>query len=353
MFEFDLQRFDEDAAAQTESADAPQQQAEEEPLPEELNGLPEDIARDAFNMWKAQQQAEEPKAEQQAQAEAQPAQTEESVPYVRFKEKVDEANQLKAQLAEYQRRAQQQAVQSPPQQQPPPRQPAQPQMRITPEIAQKMNEAIEERAMRLSGLTEKEVEELAFVDDDDIKLAQWKQSKALARDQIYTELKQAQFQRIQQRQEAQQYLATQQAALQAYYDFTQKEIATVQNFQDIQKFATNEYFEQLPPNLQKLVATSYLHAEQQIATPSELFVVQNYYQQAKAAFNARANGAKTPPQTPAQRSQQAANLPRADQLKGVSSKSDGQLSVTDIEKLLAGDFTEIDPKIQRTLLGLS
>lgn len=348
MFEFDLQRFDEDTAntaAQDTSSEAAAQSetAEEKPIPEELNGLPEDIARATLNEWEAMQKsAEEPAQEQQPAQEPKP-QTEESVPYARFKEKVDEANRLKALLTQYQQQAQAQQ----------PQPPAQQQMKITPEVAQQLNNAIHEKAMQLSGLTQKEIDDLQFVDDDDIKLAQWNQSKALARDQLFTELRQVQFRQLQQRQQAQQLLAAQRAALQEYYDFTQKESETVPNFQDVQAFATNEYFEQLPPNLQRLVATSYLHAEQQTASPAELFVVQNYYQQAKAAFNARANAAKNPPQTPAQRAQQARNLPRADQLKGTSSKNDGQLSASDIEKLLAGDFTKIDPKLQRTLLGLS
>lgn len=358
MFEFDLQRFDEDTAdtaAQDTSTEAAAQSetAEEKPIPEELNGLPEDIARATLDEWEAMQKsAEETAGEQQAEQPAQEPkpQTEESVPYARFKEKVDEANQLKALLAQYQQQAQ---AQQPHQRQPPPQPPAQQQMKITPEVAQQLNDAIHGKAMQLSGLTQKEIDELRFVDDDDIKLAQWNQSKALARDQLFAELRQVQFRQLQQRQQAQQLLAAQRAALQEYYDFTQKESATVPNFQDVQAFATNEYFEQLPPNLQRLVATSYLHAEQQTASPAELFVVQNYYQQAKAAFNARANAAKKPPQTPAQRTQQARNLPRADQLKGTSAKSDGQLSASEIEKLLAGDFTKIDPKLQRTLLGLS
>lgn len=77
-----------------------------QPIPEELNSLPEDIARETLAEWEQSQQAEPPKP-----------QTEETVPYARFKEKVDAANQLKAQLAEYQRQAQQPQSQGQTQQQ--------------------------------------------------------------------------------------------------------------------------------------------------------------------------------------------------------------------------------------------
>ena len=347
MFEFELQRFDDETATE-QAADTGEQQsaiAEQEALPEELNGLPEDVARETFNEWKSTQQAT---GEQEQNEQHRAQKTEESVPYARFKEKVDEANQLKAQLAEYQRRVQQQLPLQPTAQ---PQQPARPPVIITPEIAQKINEVVDERAMSLSGLTKKEVEELDFVDDGDIKLEQWRQSKASARTQVFEDIKQAQFRLAQQEQQAQRYAIAQQAAVQSYLDYTRKEIETVANFADISNFAANEYFQQQPPAIKDLIASSYLRTEQRIATPAELFVVQRYYEQAKAAFNSRSNSAKQNAQ--AQRTKQAAGLPRTDQLKGASATSDGQLSVGDIEKLLQGDFTKIDQKTQFTMLGFS
>ena len=322
MFEFDLQRFDEDtadtAAQETSTEAAKSETAEEKPIPEELNGLPEDIARETLNEWEAMQKfSEEPEQEQQAEQPAQEPkpQTEESVPYARFKEKVDEANQLKALLAQYQQQAQVRQQQQ--QQAPPPQQPQQG-LRITPEVAQKINAAIDAEAKALTGLTQEDVEKLDFVDDDDAKAVQWEQAKALARNRVFHALRNELASRQQQ---AQQFLTTHQAAVQSYNDFVQKEFATVPNIQEIQNFAANEFFEQLPPNEKVVLADSYMRVERKTASPAEMLVVQKYYEQAKAAFNARANAAKQPPQTPAQRAQQAQNLPRADQLKGTSSKT--------------------------------
>lgn len=354
MFEFDLQRFDEDtadtAAQETSTEAAQSENTEEKPIPEELNGLPEDIARETLNEWEAMQKfSEEPEQEQQAEQPAQEPkpQTEESVPYARFKEKVDEANQLKTLLAQYQQQAQ--ARQPQQQQAPPPQQPQQG-LRITPEVAQKINAAIDAEAKDLTGLTQAEIDELQFADEDDAKVVQWNQAKALARNRVFHALRNELASR---QQYTQQFLATHQAAVQSYNDFVQKEFATVPNIQEIQNFAANEFFEQLPPNEKIVLADSYMRVERKTASPAEMLVVQKYYERAKAAFNARANAAKQPPQTPAQRAQQAQNLPRADQLKGTSSKTDGQLSAKDIEKLLEGDFTKIDPKTQRIMLGLS
>lgn len=345
MFEFDLQRFDDDGADQGESADVPQESGEEEPLPEELSGLPDDIARDTLAEWKASQPKEDTQGTQEPQ-EAPKPQTEESVPYARFKEKVDEANQLKAQLAEYQRRMQQQPVQQPP----PQPQPAQPQMKITPEIAKKINDAIDAEAKLMCGLSKEELEDLEFADDNDPKLMQWNQSKALARGKVFAAIQQAQFE---QRQQAQQFIAAHQAAAQFCNDYAQREFATEPNIQAIQNFASNEFFDQLSPVEKRIIAECFVHVERQVASPAEMYTVKNYYERAKAAFFARANGAKQQQQQPAQKAQQAAALPRSDQLKGTVSTNSAQLSATDIEKLLERDFTTIDPKTQHTMLGLT
>lgn len=355
MFEFDLQRFDDDGADQGESADVPQEGGEEEPLPEELNGLPEDIARETFNEWKASQSQEDTQGAQEAQEPPKP-QTEESVPYARFKEKVDEANQLKAQLAEYQRRMQQQPAQPPPQ--PRPQQPpAQPQMKITPEIAKKINEAVDAEAKLMCGLSEEELQDLEFADADDPKLIQWNQSKALARGKVFAAIQQAQFEQRQREQQTfiaqQQFVIAQQAASQLCNDFAQKELATEPNIQAIQNFAANEFFTQLSPVEKDIIAASYKKVERQIASPTEMYTVKNYYERAKAAFYAKSNGAKRQAQGATQRSQQAAALPRSDQLKGGSENTGGQLTASEIEKLLQGDFTKIDPKKRKIMLGLS
>lgn len=348
MFEFELQRFDGEAADQGESAEVqPQESGEAEPLPEELNGLPEDIARETLAEWKATQaQAPAQEPPQESAQEAPRPQTEESVPYVRFKEKVDEANQLKAQLAEYQRLMQQQPAPQPP---PPQPQPAPQQARITPEIAQKINAAITAEALAISNLTQKDVEELQFVDDDDAKLMQWNQAKAVAQDRVFTALREAQINRQRQ---AQELFAAQQAAAAWCNDFAQKEMATEPNIQAIQNFAANEFFEQLSPAEKPIVAASYGRVAQNIASPADMFTVKNYYERAKAAFLARANGAKKQAQ-PQRTAPAAANLPRSDQLKGGAEQTNGQLSATEIEKLLEGDFTKLDPKKQKLLLGLS
>lgn len=342
MFEFDLQRFtDEDNTIN----DAPQETKAEEqaPIPEELSGLPEEYAREVLTEYEQTQTQEETQTEEQPQEQPKP-QTPNSVPYARFKEKVDEANQLKAQLAEYQRR--QQTPQPSQQPQAPPQQFQTPQFQITPEISKRINEAITAEAMALTGMSKDDVASLEYADDDDPRIAQWNQGKSIAQARVYNAIQQAQ---VAQHQQAQQYYANHTAAIKAYNDFAAKAFAEP-DFQAIQQFAINEFFEQLTPFEKQTIASSYLHVERQTASPAEIMNVTNYFERAKAVFRSRNAKPKT---NQRQRAQQVANLPRVDQINGTATVSDGQLSASDVEKLLQGDFTKLDEKTQNKLLGFT
>lgn len=343
MLEFDLQRFDdEETTSQPEEA---------QPLPEELNGLPEDIARETLAEWEASQaqsQAEtqeesQPETETESedtQSETEPESQAEkpgAVPYERFKEKVDEANRLKAQLEEYQRRLQQQ--QQPPQ--PQPQKPASPP--ITPEFSRQLNAEIEQRALQFTGFNKDTVKEIAYAEDDDPRVAQWQQAKAFATYSVINELRQRQEA---QRQQQQSFLAEHARAANVYNDYVQRAVAEP-DFREVQNFAMNDFFSQLPPATQNVVATSYLRISRNVASPAEMTVVTNYFDQAKAAYRARAQAAKKPAVKP------KPTLPRTDQVKGTASTGDGQLSSRDIEKMLEGDFTELDAKTQNMLCGLT
>ena len=337
MFEFDLQRFDEENTEQSVQSETSTE--EEKPIPEELGGLPEDIARETMAEWeKLQPKPEEPQPE--TPPEPKPP-TEESVPYARFKEKVDEANQLKAQLAEYQRRLQQQ---QPPQTQAQQPQFQPPQIKITPEISAKINAAIKAEALALSGMSDDDVASLEFADADDPRIAQWKQASSIAQNSVYNAIYQAQ---INQQQQARQFYDSHVAAVETYNQFVEKEFAEP-DFKEIQNFARSEFFEQLSPNEKKIIANSYLNVERQTASPAEMLNVKQYYERAKLAYRTRGAKKSAPKQA-----QPAPKLPRADQLKGSSGKSDGQLSAHDIEKLLEGDFTKLDEKTRKILLGFS
>mgnify|MGYP000414487407 CR=1 FL=1 len=326
MVELDLQRFtDEENVSEPESS-----KEEQEPIPEELDGLGEEYAREVMAEY-AQNQPQEELQEQAQPAEEKPK-VEETVPYARFKEKVDEANQLKAQLAEYQR----QRAQAQPRQQVP----QSPQFKITPEDSAKINAAIKAEAMALTGFSDDDIASLQYADTDDPRIAQWDQGKNLAQYRVFTALRQAREEQARQEQEIHNDNA---AALSYYNDFVTK-VSAEPDFKSVQEFAAKDYFEQLHPFEKKLIGRSYLHIEQNSASPGEVMLVKNYFERATAAYRSR--NAKKKPTT-----NRTVQMPRVDQLSGTATTSDGQLSTSEIEKLLAGDFTQLDKKTQRQLLG--
>lgn len=317
--EFELQRFADDEESTTPQPETSLE--EQEPIPEELDGIPEDIARETMAEWE-QTQEEQP-------SEPPPPTT---VSREEYQAKAAEAEQLKAQLQQYQRQTQQQ-------QQPPPQfQPQQ--FKITPEISAKIDEAIKAEAMELSGMSTDDVASLDYADDDDPRISQWNQAKSIAQNRVYAAIQQAQFQ---QQQQAQQFYNNHMAAIGTYNDFAAKEFKEP-DFKNIQQFAANEFFEQLSPNEQKIVANSYLRIERQTASPAEMMVVKNYYERAKAAYRSRkgrprkANG------------QFAPQLPRSDQLRGGAGKN--EVSAAELERMLeTTEFDKIPEAYQRKLLG--
>lgn len=338
---FDLQRFDDDTA-QVTSAEPQPSQEEQEPIPEELAGLPEEYAREAMTEWE-ELQADEPEP-------AKPQISQED-----YQAKVNEVEQLKAQLAAYrQGQAPQQAPQPAPQQQPPQTGQYQPQpapqyqpppFKITPEISAKINEAIKAEAMQMTGFSEDDVASLDYADDDDPHLDQWSQAKSIAQSRVLGAIQQ--LQQIQQVR-AQQFLNEHTAAINTYNEFASKEFKEP-DYKAIQNFAINDFFTQQPQNIQRIIANSYLSVERQTASPAEMLNVLMYYEKAKAAYRFQ-NGRR---RTAASQPQPARQMPRVDQLNGSATAPNGELSAHDIEKLLEGDFTKLDQKTQNKLLHLT
>ena len=193
--------------------------------------------------------------------------------------------------------------------------------------------------MALTGMSDDDVASLTYADEDDPRISQWNQAKYFAQNRIYGAIQQAQIQRQQQAQQFNNHLE----AIKTYNEFAAKEFAEP-DFKAIQNFATNEFFTQLPPNEQKIVANAYLRIERQIASPAEMMVVKNYFGQAKAAYRTR--GAK---QAPRPQMQQPV-MPRSDQLRGSAGK--GEVTVGELERMLeTTDFDKIPEVYQKKLLG--
>lgn len=168
---FDLQRF-----------------AEETPIPEELAGISEDVARNI--MAKSQQSAEVQQTTQDSPVDAGDP-NDVKVSYSRFKETLDQRNAMERELAAYRERfgdlnAQPQPQQNyrqpsqdyqqgyqQPQQVPQPQQQSPPIQSLTEDTIKTLEDTIAYGAKQLTGFSDEQVDELSYLDDDDPRIKQW------------------------------------------------------------------------------------------------------------------------------------------------------------------------------------
>ena len=323
MFEFDIQRFDEDAA-ENQVAENSAAETENAELPEGFEGL-EEYKEEILSELGEKPQEEKP--------------TSDYVPYQRFKEVIDEKNALKAQIEEMQKKSAQSQSPTPAVKQPPIPQP--PPFNITSDFAKGVKQLSKELAMKWAKLTPEQVqqiEEYGEEGDDDVE--RWKTAKEYATRHIYSELEKRQNAAVQ---AAQNRNRDMREAIQSYNDFAQKEIQSPE-YKDVLSYATGEFFDSLLPIQQKALASAYVKIETRdpTITPEEIMLVQSFFTNAKTAYGGRK--ARQPP-----RKNPAPNFPKTDRISGSNLNSAGKYTYQDLERIIneTDDFDKLDPKIRR------
>lgn len=374
MFEFDLQMFaDEEAeqsvdnAAEVEETGAegaePEgqetEEAEKEPIPEELEGLPEDAAREVMaeaaklNEGKAEPDESEPQEVDDSQITKN-----QQIPYPRFKQKVDESNALKAELEAYKKQfgalPSQQAAEPQQATQPQPtmmkpvevnNQPMQvPQLNLTPDVMRQIDELKKQEALRMSGLTQEDLEGMEYMEENDPRRAQYQFALKMADSTIMNRIQQAQMEQARQ---AEAVLQAHNASVQDYNDFAQREMQAP-DFQNVMKFAAEDFFFKQSPANQQVLSDAYQRVERNVASPAEILLIKSYFTEAKNAYRGQTKATNN---NPMKKVKQAGTFPRSQQVQGASDNDTG-VSVATLEKMLREKtWDEIDPKYQKMLMG--
>ena len=372
---FDLQRFAEEAAEDTQAEEATETVAEEpaveeepkEAIPDELAGVSEDVAREV--MAKAQEAEPQEGEEAQEQEDVTDAQTvvnqtadepplkqpNQKIPYARFKRQVDKTNELEAMLKQYQQRfgdlnapqqAQQQMQQPPVQQAPQPPQPLP--VELTDENVKLINEAAIEGALQMTGMTKEDVAELEYSDDSDPKKQRFQLALSMAKDNIVTGLRQAALQKAQ---AAQKFQEIHQASAASFASYTNEQMKEA-DFEAVRNYATNEYFNTLPPDQQYTIAGAWERISRNVASPAEMQVIRNYFEGAKNSYRSKHPQAKTSAGMTKTRMKQAAAMPRAGQIDGTAG-GDAAVTAATLEHMLKTQPWEKIPQQYRSMmLGL-
>lgn len=373
MFEFDLQMFADEEAEQSvetsaeventsvEAGEAETQEPEEkEPIPEELDGLPEEAAREVMaEAAKLNEDKAEPESEPQEVDDSQITKTQQ-IPYKRFKEKVDESNALKAELEAYKKQYgalnNQQPAQQAPQNfsQPAMMQPAMannqprqvPQLNLTPDVMKQIEELKKQEALRMSGLSQEDLDGMEYMEDDDPRKTQYEFALKMAENTVMSRIQQAQMEQMRQ---AEATLRAHDASVQEYNQFAKREMAEP-DFQNVMKFAAEDYFFKRSPVEQQTLSEAYYRIERNVASPADVMLIKNYFTEAKNAYHG--GGRATKSKNPMSKVKQAGTFPRSQQVQG-SSDNDTGVSVATLEKMLEEkSWDEIPDKYKKMLMGV-
>ena len=340
-------------------------EAAPEEIPEELKGVSEEVAREVMKEAKAEQpkEAEDedvPDADADSDTKHVPEEIPtQKIPYDRFKKQVDKTHDLEAQIADLkakleakpaqvqqpQMTAQVPAAQSnvppAPVQQPIP-------LQLNQQTLAQIEAATTQQAMQMTGMTQADVDALEYADEKDPKMVSWKAAKDIAKNNVYSSIRQE----IAQRQKsANEFLQRHQEAVQGFQTFYQTETAEP-DFKAISDFATGEHFTKLPPAEQNVIRDAYARVERNTASPQDIFCVTKYYSDAKQAYRSEhpLAPAAAPAAAPITNNNANKQHPRSEQVSGSASLDGGRFSVPALEKMLAEkNFQDLPPNVQHLL----
>ena len=342
---FDIQRF-----------------ADEKPIPTELEGISENVARDVM--------AQATEANKPAAGANNPVDTNDpndvKVSYSRFKETLDQKNEIERTLAAYREKfgdlnaqsqfqpqqnyQQPQGYSQPQSQQPnyqqsqayyqPQQQPTTPPVQnLTEDLIKNFEDAITYGAKQLSGFSDEQVEELDCLDDDDPRIKQWKFAKRIAESAVYNNYISEQVAR---QQEMQRRALMQNQSVSAFNDYVARQQAE-DNFNAVRKFATTDFYNSLNDLDKMAISDAQNRIANNTALPSDFKVVRDFFSQAKSAFSSRNQPALS-------KTNLAPQFPRTDRVNGIPGSGGGINEATLAEMMRTVPWNQIPQEYKNILL---
>ena len=379
-FVFDLQMFADDDERVADNADegVAEEKAgsdtgsEEEnfEVPDELAGIPEDIAREIVAEHEQNRQdAEEGKNGDDGSSYSTAEDgsdnnhnddeliPKEPIPYVRFKQQVDKTRELEEKVKNLQQRLDGtgQAAVNQPMQQPNMQvvNVAQPQEQqevplLNDDIAAKIQQAIDSEAMKLSGVTAEEIAGFKYLDDDDKRKQTWETARRMAQNNVMQNIAMA---RQQQMEQSRRVIAQHNQAVLDYNSFAQKEFKDPE-YKNIMQYATNEYFEkETGQTEQGVIAAAYSRIEHNTASPQDIALIKRYYTDAKNSYMARYGKSNSNKKNVLDKVKQGKAFPRSATIDGAGTDTGG-VTIETLSKMLEDKpFDEIPKEYQEMLLG--
>lgn len=157
--------------------------------------------------------------------------------------------------------------------------------KITPELAQTINNLIQERAIKISGLNKDEIDALEYADDDDTNKMRYEQAKSMARNMVMQDVNNKYI-------ELQNRMQYQQTMSRAIADETQKfinEIKGTENYQNIMNYATGEGLKKYSPYEQTAIREAYAKVNAGVGNASDMMVLRSFWNKSVTDFNSNNN----------------------------------------------------------------
>lgn len=336
---FDIQRF-----------------ADEKAIPAELAGISEEVAR---NIMEQATQPAAPEKPADSPVDANDP-NDVKVSYSRFKETLDQKNDLEQQLAAYREKfgdinSQSQTPQQPPQQdyqqpnyqqaqtqqqpQAPQQQQAPPIQNLTADLIKNFEDAINYGAKQLSGFSDEQVEELDYLDDEDPRIKQWKFAKRIAENAVYNNYIAEQMAR---QQEMQRRALMQNQSISAFNDYVARQQAE-ENFNAVRQFATSDYYNSLNDIDKMAIRDAQDRIANNMALPTDFMAIRDFFTRAKEAYDSK--NAPAPA-----KNNPAPQFPRTDKVNGISGGGGGVTEAALAEMLKTVPWAQIPQEYKNLLL---
>lgn len=219
--------------------------------------------------------------------------------------------------------------------------------KITPELAQTINNLIQERALKISGLNKDEIDALEYADDDDANKMRYEQAKSMARNMVMQDVNNKYI-------ELQNRMQYQQTMSRAIADETQKfvnEIKGTENYQNIMNYATGEGLKKYSPYEQTAIREAYAKVNAGVGNASDMMVLRSFWNKSVTDFNSN-NNISTKDNTTKVKEQinKKNKMPRVSQLQGSGSNKGNIWTIDKIKDALnRGAIDEIPPNIQQQI----
>lgn len=215
--------------------------------------------------------------------------------------------------------------------------------KITPELAQTINNLIQERAVKISGLNQDEIDALEYADDNDTNKMRYEQAKSMARNMVMQDVNNKYIE-LQNRMQYQQNMAR------TIADETQKfvnEMKETENYQNIMNYATgeglNKYYS---PYEQVAIREAYAKVNAGVGNVSDIMILRSFWNKSVIDFNNN-NNVTTKIKEQINKKNK---MPRVSQIQGSGSNKGNIWTIDKIKDALnRGAINEIPPNIQQQI----